>query len=125
MKKTPIIEWVLGTIGVALFIGCVAFLIYEGIVNGEKPGQVTASAIEITEAGDRHIVTFSIHNSGTQTLSNLQVTARLLDGEREVETATTTIDYLPGRSSQEGGFYFKRDPRTLKLEIGPEGYQKP
>lgn len=124
-QRTPLIEWLLGGIGVALFVACIAYLVHEGLSNGEQPGAVTASVIEIVEAGDAHIVTFDIHNSGSQTLSNLQVSARVLDGSREVERATTVFDYLPGRSSQQGGFYFKHDPRTLTLEINPEGYQQP
>jgi uncharacterized protein (TIGR02588 family) len=123
--RTPFIEWLIGGIGVALFVACVAFLVYEGLVNGEEPGPITASVIDVIEVGDGHVLTFKINNGGTQTLSNLQVSARLLEGEREIESATTMIDYLPGRSSQEGGFYFEHDPRTLTVEIRPEGYQKP
>ena len=124
-EKTPLIEWLLGAIGVALFAACVVYLTHEGLSNGEQPGAVTASVIEIVEAGDAHIVTFDIHNSGSQTLSNLQVSARLLDGNREVERASTMLDYLPGRSSQRGGFYLRNDPNRFRLEIVPEGYLEP
>lgn len=123
--ETPFLEWLIGGIGVVLLVSCVAFLVYQGLVNGERPGPVSASVLEILDVGDRHVVTFKIGNEGTQTLSNLQISAHLLDGEREVESARTTIDYLPGNSSQEGGFYFEHDPRALKIEIRPEGYQKP
>jgi uncharacterized protein (TIGR02588 family) len=123
--RTPLIEWILGGIGIVLLGTCIAFLVYEGVNDGEEPGEITTSVVETVSAGDRHVVTFRIHNSGSQTLSNLQVSARLLDGDREVERATTTLDYLPGGSTKEGGFYFNRDPRELRLEIRPEGYQKP
>ena len=122
---TALIEWVFGGIGVVLLLSCIAFLAYEGFNNGEEPGPITSSVIDIVAAGDHHIVTFEIANGGSQTLSNLHVSARLLDGEREVESARTMIDYLPGRSSHEGGFYFEHDPRALRIEIRPEGYQKP
>ena len=122
---TPFIEWLIGGIGVVLLVSCIVFLVYEGLVNGEEPGPITASVIDVIEVGDRHVVMFKIDNGGSQTLSNLHVSARLLEGEREVESARTMIDYLPGRSSQEGGFYFEHDPRALTVEIRPEGYQKP
>jgi uncharacterized protein (TIGR02588 family) len=124
-NETPFLEWLLGGVGVMLVIACVAFLVYEGMTDREEPGPVTATVVEATSAGDSHVVTFNIRNGGSQTLSNLHVTARLFDGEREVESVTTEIDYLPGRSSQEGGFYFKSDPRGLRVEIQPGGYQKP
>jgi len=124
-EQTPFLEWLLGGIGVLLLIACVTFLIYEGLNGDETPGRVTAEVKEVVSVSDRHIVTFEVANDGTQTLSNLQLTARVLDGEREIERVTTTIDYLPGRSHQEGGFYLKHDPARYTLEIAPEGYQKP
>ena len=121
----PALEWILGGIGVVLFVACVVFLIYEGIRREEQPGGITASVLDVRQAGEQHVVTFKLQNGGSQTLSNLLVSGRLLDGEREIERVSTTIDYLPGRSAQEGGFYFEHDPTALKLEIVPEGYQKP
>lgn len=123
--RTPLIEWLLGGVGVVLVLACVAFLVYEGMINCEQPGAITTSVTDVTAAGTDYVVTFEIHNGGSQTLSNLHLSARLFDGEREVEHATAVIDYLPGRSSEAGGFYFRRDPRELRLEIRPEGFQRP
>jgi uncharacterized protein (TIGR02588 family) len=123
--KTPFLEWLLGGVGVVLLLSCITFLIYEGITSDEQPGAITASVKEILSAGDAYVVTFELHNAGSQTLSNVHLTARLTDGEREIERVQTVIDYLPGRSQQEGGFYFKHDPKNLDVEITPEGYQKP
>jgi uncharacterized protein (TIGR02588 family) len=122
---TPILEWALGAIGVALLVSCVAFLVYEGVINGERPGAVSATVKDIISTKGAYIVTFELHNAGSQTMSNVHVTAHLSDGTRETERVHTVIDYLPARSHQEGGFYFKNDPRRFELEIGVEGYQKP
>jgi uncharacterized protein (TIGR02588 family) len=122
---TPILEWVLGGIGVALLSVCVAFLVYEGVQGDESPGAITTEVKDVVNTNGTHIVTFELRNAGTQTLSNVHVTARLLDDDREIERAQTVIDYLPGHSRQEGGFYFKSDPRAYELVIAPEGYQKP
>ena len=124
-RPTPFLERVIGGIGVVLLVACVAFLVYEGLHGDERPGQVSAIVTDIAPAGDMYVVTFELDNAATQTLSNVSVTARLGDGDRELETAQTTIDYLPGHSRQGGGFYFKNDPRKYELEIRPEGYQEP
>jgi len=123
--STPLIEWILGGIGVGLLLACIAFLVHEGLTDGEQPGAITASVVDIRPAGDQHVVLVRIHNSGSQTLSNVRVSAYLLDGDREVERATTMLDYVPGKSTEEGGFYFQHDPRELRIEIRPEGFQKP
>jgi uncharacterized protein (TIGR02588 family) len=124
-ERPPFLEWLLGGVGVVLLAACVSFLVYEGLRGDEQPGTVSATVKDIVSREGTHIVTFEVHNAGTQTLSNLQLTARVLDGDREIERVTTTIDYLPGRSRQEGGFYLQHDPRRYKLDIAPEGYQKP
>jgi uncharacterized protein (TIGR02588 family) len=122
---TPMLEWLVGSIGVGLLGACVCFLVYEGLSTSERPGAVTASVREVIKTDAAHLVTFDLHNSGTQTLSNVHVAARLTDGNREIETVRTVIDYLPGGSHQEGGFYFRHDPRTYRIDITPEGYQTP
>jgi uncharacterized protein (TIGR02588 family) len=124
-SATPLLEWVLGGIGVVLLVACVAFLVYEGLNGEESPGAISAEVKEISAANGMHIVTFELHNAGSQTLSNVHLTARISQGDREIERAQTIVDYLPGHSRQEGGFYFKHDPRSYTLEIVPEGYQKP
>jgi uncharacterized protein (TIGR02588 family) len=110
---------------VVLLAACVVFLVHEGINGDQRPGRVTATMTDIVAAGDMYVVTFELHNAGGQTLSNVEVAASLADGERELEQATVTIDYLPGHSRQAGGFYFKNDPRKHTLEIRPGGYQEP
>jgi len=124
-QPTPFLERLLGGVGVVLLVACVIFLVYEGMHGDERPGQVSATVTDIALAGDMYVVTFELHNAGSQTLSNVSVTARLGEGDRELERAQTTIDYLPGHSRQGGGFYFKNDPRKHELEIRPEGYQEP
>ncbi len=119
------LERLLGGVGLLLVVGCLGYLIYEGIKDGEAPGALTVTVLEIVPTGETYLVNFDLQNGGSQTLSNLQVTARLLEAGREVERATTTLDYLPGRSSQSGGFYFREDPRQFTLAITPEGYQLP
>ena len=122
--NTPLLEWLVGGLGVILLVATVVFLVYEGLHNGEQPGAVTASVKEIVNGGDLYILTFELHNAGSQTLSNVHVSARVMDGEREIERAQTVIDYLPGRSRQAGGFFFQNDPQRYRVEIVPEGYQK-
>lgn len=124
-RPTPLLERLLGAIGVVLLVACIVFLVHEGINGDERPGRVTATMTDVVAAGDMYVVTFELQNAGSQTLSSVEVTASLRDGDRELERATATIDYLPGHARQAGGFYFKNDPRRHSLEIRPGGYQEP
>jgi uncharacterized protein (TIGR02588 family) len=122
---TPALEWMMGFTGAALLIALVAFLTHDGITGPAGPGEINTQVIEIAAAGDSFIVRFDIHNTGGEALSNLQVSAHVMDGEEEIESVRAAIDYLPAQSSQEGGFFLRNDPRRYSLEIRPEGYQKP
>ena len=92
---------------------------------GEQAGDVKVQVSNISQTGDSYLVRFTARNEGTQTLASLNVSARLLDGDKEIATAQAVIDYLPGRSMRSGGFYFAEDPRQHRLELRAEGYQSP
>ncbi|HLS81700.1 MAG TPA: hypothetical protein VK025_09890 [Steroidobacter sp.] len=122
---TPRLEWALGAFG-ALLLACAAsFLVHEALTADDRPGAVTASVMGIHEVDGGYLVTFVLRNLGDATLSELHVSARLMDGDEEVERAQTVIDYLPGGSTREGGFYLRSDPRDGALDIRPEGYVIP
>ena len=124
-RGTPLLEWLLGVAGMLLLAAGFTFLIHEGVTGDDRPGEITATVKNIVEAADMYVVTYTLSNAGSETVSNLRVSARLLDGEQEIETAHALIDYVPGHSRREGGFYFHNDPRRYTLDIRPEGYQAP
>jgi uncharacterized protein (TIGR02588 family) len=122
---TPALEWLLGGVGAVMLLAGVVFLVRDGLSSSDRPGAVEARVIDVTHAGAAFVVRYELANSGDETLSNLRVTARLTEGNREIERASAIIDYLPARSTQRGGFYLRSDPQRYRLEIAPEGYQTP
>lgn len=123
--QTPVLEWVLGALGAALLVSCIGFLIWKSAQGADEPGRVTMDVTRTLALEDQYLMEFEVHNAGTQTLAALNVTARLLDGEKEVESAQAVIDYVPGRSTRSGGFYFRTDPRQHRVELNAGGYQTP
>lgn len=124
-SDTPRLEWILGILGLALLIAGIGYLTYKGLSNPSKPGAVVVTVLDIHPVGDAHVVKFSVRNEGHENLSHLHLTARLNNGEREIESADAFIDYLPARSEQRGGVYLKNDPRRHTLRIDPAGYMEP
>lgn len=121
----PLLEWLLGGVGVVLFVGAIAFLLYEGTRGHDRPAAVEIRVDDILPIGDAYLVRYQAHNRGTLTLVDLNVSARVLDGDAELERADARIDFLPGESSRKGGFYLQEDPRAYRLEIRAGGYQEP
>lgn len=122
---TPLLEWLLGSIGVVLFIGAIVFLLYEGTRGHDQPAAVEIRVDDIIQVGDSYLVRYRARNRGTLTLVDLHVSARVFDGSTERERAEATIDFLPGESSRKGGFYLREDPRKYRLDIRVNGYQEP
>lgn len=122
---TPLLEWLLGGIGVVLFVGAIAFLVYEGSGAEDRPAGVEIRIDEVIVIDDAYLVRYRAHNLGTQTLVDLHISARVLDGQTELERVEAGIDYLPGRSWRRGGLYLREDPRKYRVDIGVGGYQEP
>lgn len=124
-SDTPRLEWLLGIFGLALLVAGVSYLTYRGITHPPEPGPVVVTVLDVHPAGGLHIVKFSVRNDGSENLSHLYLTARLSDGDTEIESAQAFIDYLPGHSEQRGGVYLRNDPRQHTLRIYPAGYMEP
>lgn len=124
-SDTPRLEWILGILGLALLAAAVCYLTYRGLTRPSAPGAVVVTVIDVQPVGGAHVVKFSVRNEGSENLSHLHLTARLSDGDRQVESARAFIDYLPAHSEQRGGVYLRNDPRRHTLRIDPEGYTEP
>lgn len=124
-SDTPRLEWLLGALGALLLTGAVSYLVHHGLTRDDGPGAIRANVLDIRAAGDAYVVRFTAQNEGDETLAQLHLTGRLMKDGKETETARATIDYLPGRSSKEAGFYFRNDPRRYELQIRPEGFATP
>ncbi len=124
-ETTPLLEWILGGIGLVLFVAAIAFLVYEGSGSEDRPGDVEIRIEEIIATDDAYLVRYRARNLGTQTLVDLHISARVFDGSTELERVDAGIDYLPGRSWRRGGFYLREDPRKYRVDIRVGGYQEP
>jgi uncharacterized protein (TIGR02588 family) len=122
---TPLLEWILGTIGALLFLAGVAYLTIEGLRGEDRPAEITFTVDEVLRAGDGFLVRYSAHNQGTQTLAEVHLKAEIVAGTTVMDEAQSTLDFLPGQSSRSGGFYLKEDPNRYRLELRVEGYQEP
>src|SRR5688500_8291410 len=114
---TPLLEWILGTIGALLFVAGVAYLTIEGLRGEDRPAEINFTVDEVLRAGDGFLVRYSAHNQGTQTLAEVHLKAEIVAGTTVMDEAQSTLDFLPGQSSRSGGFYLKEDPNRYRLEL--------
>lgn len=122
---TPALEWIVGSIGAALFLLGLAFLLIEGMRGENAPGAVSFHVDEIVRTEGAYLVRYTAHNHGSQTLAGVQISAYVFDGAEQIDVVRAVIDYLPGDSKRSGGFYLRENPKRHRLEIRAEGYQEP
>jgi uncharacterized protein (TIGR02588 family) len=73
----------------------------------------------------RFLVRVQAVNESRATAAALRVEGTLRRGSDLVERSELEFDYLPGRSSREGGLFFTADPRGLQLELAARSYRAP
>ena len=121
----PLWEWLLAAAGVLLIVGVMSAMIYRGAVSGDRPPAFELSVGGISRSGDGYVATFKVRNLGAETAANLGVEGKLTQRGQEVETAATSLTYIPGDSEREGGLFFRNDPGQFELELRATGYEKP
>jgi uncharacterized protein (TIGR02588 family) len=121
----PPLEWAAGALGLALFLGSVAFLVHAGLAGREATPEIgfRVEPVRVVEGGFE--VAFVVVNRGGATAAEVAVEGQLLDGERRIETSELTFDFVPARSERRGALRFARDPRQLRLELRARSWREP
>lgn len=121
-RKDPIpaLEWIAAALGLLVLLGLMAVLIREAVTSGfDDMPRLSARVEAVTPVADHYVVQIVVANASGQTAAAVQVEGKLGD-----ETASATLDYVPGHSEAKGGLLLKSDPRA-GLELSVVGYELP
>jgi uncharacterized protein (TIGR02588 family) len=121
----PLLEWIVALVGLILVSGSIGFLVYQAITRNASPPDIILNISSITTISNGYLVKFQAINKGESTAKGLIVEGQLKDGNEEIETSETTLDYLPSHSKREGGLFFTKDPRQFELRLRALGYEQP
>jgi len=121
----PLLEWLLGILGLILVAGSIGFLLYQALSGDSTPPDITVELDAITPISNGYLVTFRAINQGQATAKGVIVEGQLTAENGEVETSEASLDYLPAGSEREGGLFFTQDPRQFELQLRSLGYEQP
>lgn len=124
-RSEPLIEWIVGVLGAAAFLGMVGVLTWNGLRNDDAPPDVALTVERIVDGDGGYVVEFSALNRGDVTAAGLLVAAELRTAEGLAERHEVTLDYLPPNSERVGGFIFEHDPNEGELRLAAESYVDP
>ena len=124
-SDTPLLEWLMAIVGMALVVFSVGFLLYQAVTGNETPPDVTVEMATITPTSHGYLVQFRAINQGETTAKGLIIEGQLTEAGQEVEKSEMTLDYIPARSEREGGLFFTENPDQFELQLRALGYQQP
>ena len=124
-RATPLLEWLVGGIGVLLVGGAIAFLVYHSLVRDRAPPDIRVVAERVLDLGDAYLVQFRALNEGRSAAAQVTIEGELVGPDGVIELGEAVLDYLPPRSDREGGLLFTGDPRTGELRLRAKGYAEP
>ncbi|GLK68120.1 TIGR02588 family protein [Hansschlegelia plantiphila] len=119
------IEWIVGAAGALITIAVLATLIHEALTYKEGAPVLVSRVIGVTPTEGGFVVRFETENRGPSTAAEVVVSATLKDGERVVEQAEATLDYIARQSSRDAGIVLRRDPASGTLELAATSYRAP
>lgn len=118
-------EWAVAVASALVVLAAIGFLVYGAVTGAGTPPEIRVRVERIVPQPHGFVVEFRARNTGGTTAAGVPIRGRLLGAEGEVESAETTIDYVPPESERRGGLFFQNDPRRYRVEIRAEGYDVP
>ncbi len=125
-RDTTPLEWAVAITGALFVLLAAGYMTWSGLRRPAHPVPRVSIQVDTVQQVDAlWLVRFTARNEGSQTAATLTVEGRLSNADSTIETATVTLDYVPAHSSRGGGLFFQHDPRPLRLEVVPRGYELP
>tara|TARA_R110002167_G_scaffold47169_10_gene139938 strand:+ start:835 stop:1215 length:381 start_codon:yes stop_codon:yes gene_type:complete len=107
----PVLQWVMAAIGGVVTLGAMGLMIRDA-VRDPAPAALSARVIEVqsTDAGQVAIV--RVRNDGDDTAANVS-----LEGVADGQTATATLDYVPGHGQAKAYLRFDAGAQTAVVSV--------
>ena len=111
----PVLQWVMAGVGAAVTLGAVGIVVWEALQPSSPPAlSARIVAVQSTAAGQ--VATVRVQNDGDDTAAAVDIEGVLGD-----QTATATLDYVPGH----GHAYLRFDADPRPAAVAVKGWSAP
>lgn len=125
-ENTPLPELLLGSVGLLLTVALLAFFGYQALFVRDGGPDLRASVTSVQGTADgQYVVEYEVANHGGVTAESVTVVGELVRDGEQVEQVSSTVDYVPIKSSRSGGLVFSEDPGTGSLNVRATSYTRP
>ncbi|WP_292022047.1 MULTISPECIES: hypothetical protein [unclassified Brevundimonas] len=113
----PVLQWVMAGVGAAVTLGAVAIVVWEA-VQPPSPPALSARIVAVQSTAAGQVATIRVQNDGDDTAAAVDIEGVLGD-----QTATATLDYVPGHGHARAYLRFDADPRRAAVAV--KGWSAP
>lgn len=107
----PLLQTAMAALGLIATLGVVAALLWEALSPAAPPALgARIVSVETTPLG--HVARVRVTNAGLDTAAAVEIEGVLGD-----QTATATIDYVPGQGDAVAWLRFDTDPRAAQVTV--------
>jgi uncharacterized protein (TIGR02588 family) len=118
------LEWAVFGAGLALVLGVLGFLAYDGATAGDAPAEFRIELGRAERRGDGFHVPVRVTNSGGATAEGVHVEV-VLEAAGRAERGEFVVAFLPRGGTREASVTFHTDPAAGNLRARVLGYEKP
>lgn len=106
-------------------LASMAYLTVQAFSAQPEAPDPVIQVLAVEERSGGFLVRVRAYNRAGSTAAGLKITGILTRDGQVVERSDMRFDYLPGKSSREGGLFFTRNPGNYRLDLSPTGFEKP
>ena len=114
------------TISLSIFSLLIILICYTWFTGDDNPPVLSVNKdVKIRQVEQQFYVPFTVSNSGGATAESVEVVAKLLAKNGDIETARQEIDFLSRKEKRQGEFIFINDPQQGELTVRVASYKLP
>ena len=113
----PVLQWIMAALGLVVTLTAAGILAWDAM-QPPSPPDLTARVTDTRRAAQGFIAEVEIANLGRATAAAVQV-----EGRSGGQTASATIDYLPGRGRARADLAFSGAPAPVEARV--TGWSEP
>ena len=113
----PVLQWIMAGLGLLLTLTAAGIIVYEAM-QPPSPPDLTAEVTAVRPASSGFVAEIEVRNLGRNTAAAVQV-----EGRSGGETASTTIDYVPGKGRTAVALAFPGAPAPVQARV--TGWSEP
>ena len=113
----PLLQWGMALLGAVINLTAIGIVVWEALQPTAPPAlSARIVAVDVTAAGQ--VATVRVQNDGDDTAAAVDIEGVLGD-----QTATASLDYVPGHGHAKAYLRFDADPRAAAVSV--KGWSAP